>query len=142
MIKQLSVFVENKFGRLAAITNVLRENEIDIKALSLADTSDFGVLRLVVDKYEQAAMALTEHGVTVKYTDIIAAAMEDRQGGLAYILDTLTAAEISIEYMYAFMGKQDGKAWTVIRTNDLEKTVEVLHKAGIKTLDEAFKLEI
>ncbi len=141
MIKQLSVFVENKFGRLAAITNVLRENNIDIKALSLADTSDFGVLRLVVDKYEEAAVALTEHGVTVKYTDIIAAAMEDKPGGLAYILDTLTAAEISIEYMYAFMGKQDGKAWTVIRTNDLEKTAEVLHKAGIKTLDEAFKSE-
>ncbi len=135
MIKQLSVFVENKFGRLSAITDVLKKNDIDIDALSLADTSDFGILRLVVDKPEEAAMALTEHGVTVKCTDVIAAAMDDRPGGLALILSVLTDAEVNIEYMYAFMGKTDGKAWTVMRVDNNIKAETVLHKNGIKTLD-------
>lgn len=135
MIKQLSVFVENKFGRLSAVTDVLKENGIDIDALSLADTSDFGILRLVVDKPESAAAALTEHGVTVKCTDVIAAAMDDKPGGLASILTVLTDAEVNIEYMYAFMGKADGKAWTVMRVDDNAKAENVLHKNGIMTLD-------
>lgn len=134
MIKQLSVFVENKFGRLSAVTDVLKENNVDINALSLADTSDFGILRLVVDQPETAAVALTEHGVTVKCTDVIAAAMEDRPGGLAEILGVLTKANVNIEYMYAFMGKTDGKAWTVMRVDDNVKAENVLHENGINTL--------
>lgn len=135
MIKQLSVFIENKFGRLSAVTDVLKNNNIDINALSLADTSDFGILRLVVDKPEEAAVALTEHGVTVKCTDVIAAAMDDRPGGLASILSCLTDAHVNIEYMYAFMGKTDGKAWTVMRVDDNEKAESVLAESKVKTLD-------
>lgn len=141
MIKQLSVFVENKFGRLAAVTEVLAKNNIDINALSLADTSDFGILRLVVDKPEDAAVALTEHGVTVKCTKVIAAAMDDCPGGLSFILDTLTNEKINIEYMYAFMGKTEGKAWTVMRVDDSERAEKVLHEHSIKTLDNSVHLD-
>lgn len=141
MIKQLSVFVENKFGRLAAVTEVLAKNNIDINALSLADTSDFGILRLVVDKPEAAAVALTEHGVTVKCTEVIAAAMDDCPGGLSFILDTLTNEKINIEYMYAFMGKTEGKAWTVMRVDDSERAEKVLHEHSIKTLDNSVHLD-
>ncbi len=141
MIKQLSVFVENKFGRLAAVTEVLAKNNIDINALSLADTSDFGILRLVVDKPEDAAVALTEHGVTVKCTEVIAAAMDDCPGGLSFILDTLTNEKINIEYMYAFMGKTEGKAWTVMRVDDSERAEKVLHEHSIKTLDNSVHLD-
>ena len=141
MIKQLSVFVENKFGRLAAVTEVLAKNNIDINALSLADTSDFGILRLVVDKPEDAAVALTEHGVTVKCTEVIAAAMDDCPGGLSSILDTLTNEKINIEYMYAFMGKTEGKAWTVMRVDDSERAEKVLYEHSIKTLDNSVHLD-
>lgn len=141
MIKQLSVFVENKFGRLVAVTEVLAKNNIDINALSLADTSDFGILRLVVDKPEDAAVALTEHGVTVKCTEVIAAAMDDCPGGLSFILDTLTNEKINIEYMYAFMGKTEGKAWTVMRVDDSERAEKVLHEHSIKTLDNSVHLD-
>lgn len=141
MIKQLSVFVENKFGRLAAVTEVLAKNNIDINALSLADTSDFGILRLVVDKPEEAAVALTEHGVTVKCTEVIAAAMDDCPGGLASILDTLTNEKINIEYMYAFMGKTEGKAWTVMRVDDSERAEKVLHEHSVKTLENSVHLD-
>lgn len=141
MIKQLSVFVENKFGRLAAVTEVLAKNNIDINALSLADTSDFGILRLVVDKPEDAAVALTEHGVTVKCTEVIAAAMDDCPGGLSFILDTLTNEKINIEYMYAFMGKTEGKAWTVMRVDDSERAEKVLYEHSIKTLDNSVHLD-
>ena len=141
MIKQLSVFIENKFGRLSAVTEVLKNINVDINALSLADTSDFGILRLVVDKPEEAAKELTQHGITVKCTNVIAAAMDDRPGGLAAILDILTKEKVNIEYMYAFMGKTDEKAWTVMRVDDSEKAERVLKENGVMTLDDTHRFE-
>ena len=120
LIKQISVFVENKFGRLAKITEVLSENSVDIEALSLADTTDFGVLRLIVDKPEIAISALKEHGVIAKIE------LEHTPGGLTKVLNKLSENEIAIEYMYAFVGGKTDGAQLVVKTDNIEKTLEVL----------------
>ncbi|MBP3442416.1 MAG: acetolactate synthase [Clostridia bacterium] len=133
-VKQISVFVENKFGRMAEILNALAEKSIDISALSLADTSEFGILRLIVDKPELAADVLKEEGVIVKISDILAIAIDDTPGGLAKALNVLTEANVVIEYMYAFIGKADGKAMTVIRVDDEPKAIEALRNGGVALL--------
>lgn len=132
MINQLSVFVENKFGRMAAVTNVLESNGIDINALSLADTTDFGILRIIVDNPEQAKACLHEAGIMVKTTKVISAGMDNRPGGLAKILNILTEGQISIEYMYAFLDRVDGKAWTVMKTDDNDRAENLLRGIGIE----------
>lgn len=133
-VKQISVFVENKFGRMAEIINAIAEKEIDISALSLADTSEFGILRIIVDKPELAVSVLKEEGVIVKCSDVLAVAIDDIPGGLAKALKVLTDAGSEIEYMYAFIGKTDGRAMTVIRVDDNEKAVSALEKGGITML--------
>ena len=133
-VKQLSVFVENKFGRISEIINALAENSIDISALSLADTSAFGILRLIVDKPELAVDVLKEEGVIVKLSDVLAIAIDDAPGGLAKALSVLTEANVVIEYMYAFIGKAVGKAMTVIRVDDEAKAIDALNKGGVTLL--------
>ncbi len=135
-MKQLSVFVENKVGRLSSVLKVLKDNDVDISALSLADTSEYGILRLIVDKPDVALTALKESGVMVKCTQVIAAAMDDAPGGLSQLLDLLTKANVGIEYMYAFIGKAEGKAWTVLRVDDIEIATEVFNKNGIAMHDD------
>lgn len=135
-MKQLSVFVENKVGRLSAVLNVLKENNVDISALSLADTSEYGILRLVVDKPDIALDALKASGVMVKCTEVIAAAMDDAPGGLAELLSVLSDANVGIEYMYAFIGKEAGKAWTVLRVDDVEAATDAFTKNGIAIHDD------
>lgn len=132
MINQLSVFVENKFGRMAAVTQVLEENNIDINALSLADTSDFGILRIITDKPDLAKVCLAEAGIMVKSTKVISAGMDNKPGGLAKILGVLTEGQISIEYMYAFLDKVDGRAWTVMKTDDNERAEKLLVSIGVE----------
>lgn len=135
-MKQLSVFVENKVGRLSAVLDVLKDNDVDISALSLADTSEYGILRLVVNKPDVALTALKESGVMVKCTQVIAAAMDDAPGGLAKLLSVLSEANVAIEYMYAFIGKEEGKAWTVLRVDDIEGATEVLGAHGVAMHDD------
>ena len=130
IIKQLSVIVENKKGRLQAITQVLADNDIDISALSLADTSDFGVLRLIVNKPDEAKAALNESGVVVKITDVVAVVMDDAPGGVAAVLKVFLDNEISVEYMYACVGKTTGKALMVVKTDDVSSAESVLEAAG------------
>ena len=134
-VKQISVFVENKFGRLANIIEVLGKNNIDISALSIADTTDFGILRMIVDDAEKAVLVLKEEGVAVKLTDVIAVAHDDKPGGLAEVMTTLTANEITIDYMYAFVGKKHGKALMVVKTDDMEKSAKVLTEHHITVMD-------
>ncbi len=136
-IKQISVFVENKFGRVAKIIELLGENNINISALSIADTTDFGILRLIVNKPEDAVAILKESGVMAKCTDVIAVAIDDQPGGLSKVMDSLTKAEITIEYMYAFVGKKADKALMVVRTDDMEKSVEVFKSANIELITSA-----
>ena len=136
-IKQISIFVENKFGRIAKIIDLLGESNINISALSIADTTDFGILRLIVNKPEEAVVVLKENGVTAKCTDVIAVAIDDPPGGLSKVLDTLTKAEITIEYMYAFVGKKQDKALMVVRTDDMAKSVDVFKAGGVELITSA-----
>ncbi|MBP1758193.1 MAG: hypothetical protein H6Q61_442 [Firmicutes bacterium] len=128
LVQQISVFIENQPGRLEEVARVLGQSGVDITALSLADTSEFGILRLIVDNPELAQTALREAGLVVKVTEVLAVAMEDQPGGLASILHHITQASITIEYMYAFVGKQDGKAVVVMRVSDLAAASKALEK--------------
>lgn len=132
-ITQISVFVENRVGGLEEVIGLLAANEIDISALSLADTTDFGILRMIVSDPNKAVKVLKENGMAVKLTDVLAIAIQDQPGGLAAVLDYLREDGISIEYMYAFIGKSNG-ALAVMRTCEPEKTVETLQKKHVTVL--------
>ena len=130
--KQLSVFVENKKGRLSAILNGLAENGIDLSALSLADTSEFGVLRLIVNDPAKAKKVLNDIGVIVKITDVLAVVLDDKPGGCAKVIDTLFQNDISVEYMYAFDTKITGKALMVAKTDDVKAADDILIENGFE----------
>ena len=129
--KQISVFIENKRGRLAEITGVLGENGVDMKALCIADTSDFGILRIIVDKPEQAEKALREKGYAVSITDVIAFSVEDKPGGLAAALRIFDEQGINIEYMYAFFKKNEEKATVIVRVDDPAGAIEKLKNTSV-----------
>jgi hypothetical protein len=128
LIKQLSVFVENKQGRLSAILDILRANSIDIRALSVADTRDFGILRLIVDNPEKAYDELRKADCLVSLTSVIAVGIADHPGGLASAMDVLSSSGRSVEYMYAFISKTDNSASVILRVADNEKAIEALGK--------------
>lgn len=135
-INQLSIFVENKTGRLHTIVDALREGGINLRALSIADTTDFGILRLIVDNADAARAALAEIGVISKITSVIAVKIDDKAGGLACVLDTISDSGLSIEYMYAFLSEESGRAMMVLKTDKDEKAEEILTRAGIKLASE------
>ena len=132
-LKQLSIFVENKPGRLEAIIDTLGKNNINIRALSIADTTDFGILRLIVDDVDRAKSVLKETGVISKRTDVVAVFLDDRSCGLAKVLSVLTAGGLNIEYMYAFLTKTEGKALMVLKADDEQKALDVLEANSIPT---------
>ena len=135
LIEQISVFVENKAGRLAELIGILGENDIDISALSIADTTDFGILRLIVNDPPKAEKILKENGMVVKTTQVIALAVEDKPGGLKKALDLLSGAGLVIEYMYAFIGKSDVGALVIVRVDQPEKAVKLMEENGISVID-------
>lgn len=135
-IKQLSVFVENKPGKLLEIVKALAGADINIRAMSIADTKDFGILRLIVSDTEKAKAILSDDCV-VTITSVIAAEMSDKAGALSTILDAFGKANINIEYMYAFTASTDLGAYVVIRVDNNEAAEKVLHDNGITTLDVA-----
>ncbi|HBL41577.1 MAG TPA: acetolactate synthase [Ruminococcaceae bacterium] len=138
-IYQVSVFVENKPGRLAEITGILSSAQINIRALSLADTTNFGILRLIVDNPQKAEKILTENRVTVNLTNVIGIAIPDEPGGLSKALNVLDENGMSVEYMYAFISRKANKACVIIRVENEEKAIKVLNENGIETLaEEAF----
>ena len=130
-IKQLSVFVENSAGSLQHIVDALSEHHINIRALSVADTTEFGILRLIVDDEEKALSVLREIGVVSKVTDVIAVAIDDRAGGLANVTRLISAAGLNMEYAYAFLGRNAEKALLVIKAGDEALAEKVLTEAGI-----------
>ncbi len=134
-VEQISVFLENKTGRLSEVTAILSEAGINIRALSLADTSDFGVLRLIVDNIVLANDVLKENGLTVGKTEVVAAEVDDRPGGLNAILEVLMAASINVEYMYAFVKHASQDAVMIFRFDDVDAAVDVLNTNGIKVID-------
>ncbi len=142
-INQLSIFVENKPGRLAEITAVLEQNNIDIRALSISDTKDFGILRLIVTDPATAETALKAAGYTVSLTQVIAIGIADEPGGLAKAMRILCDGHVSVEYMYAFLSKTTNHASVILRVSDNALAVEALTAGGIKILqdDEVRSLE-
>ena len=134
-IKQLTAFVENKQGKLAEITGLIAANGVDMRALSIADTKDFGILRLIVDDPEKACLALSEAGIIVKITDVIAIELPHRPGTLSKALTALDSADINVEYIYAFLSSKGDGAYMVFRVADNAAAEAVLQEAGFHTLD-------
>ena len=135
-VEQISIFIENKSGRLAEVTAVLGEAGVNIRALSLADTSDFGILRLIVNDIEKTKKLLKDNGFTVGQNEVVAAEVPDRPGGLAGILGALQGKGINVEYMYAFVQKSEGNAVLIFRFDEIENAIETLRKAGVKLLSD------
>ena len=132
--EQISIFLENKSGRLAEVTDILARNNINIRALSLADTADFGIFRLIVSDPARATALLKEGGFTVGGNEVVAVVVPDRPGGLAGILGTLRGKDINVEYMYAFVQKSEGNAVLIFRFDDADKSIEVLRRSGVRVL--------
>jgi len=131
-VTQISVFLENKPGRLAQVTEVLRQNNIDISAISVADTSEFGIVRMIVDKPKEAVSALKAAKFPVSTTEVLAVEVSDKPGGLNFALQVLNEANISIEYLYSFIKRNGDKALILFRIEDSAKAVKVLQSAGVK----------
>ena len=130
-IQQISVFLENRAGQLAEITKVLAGEGIDLRAISIAETADYGVLRMIVDDADRAAQILLSHGCILTMTPVTVVGLLDQPGSLANLLDILSAGEIDIEYMYALFTHIKGKAYMVFRVTDDAKLSALLAKNGI-----------
>ena len=137
IIHQLSVFLENKKGRLFEAIETLAKNGINISALSLAEACEYGVVRMIVDDTELSKSVLKDSGVVVSVSKAVAVAMNDSPGGARDILKVLAQADVNIEYMYAFVGKATGKALMVLRTDDIEKTEKILKENGLGEVNPA-----
>lgn len=136
-IKQISVFLENKPGALYAMTGVLAQNQVDMRALSVAETKDFGIVRMIVDDVYKATTVLKEAGYIHSITPVLGVAIPDVPGGLNKVLQVLTDADVNVEYMYAFLGgKKADHAYMVFRVEDNEAATAALAARGIKTVEQ------
>lgn len=133
-ISQISVFLENKAGQLADITGVLSENQVNMRAISIAETADYGVLRLIVDDASKASSILLEKGFILTMTPVVGVVVPDVPGGLSKVLGIISTAGIDIEYMYSVFGQKDGQACMIFRVADAEALASVLEKNGIGTI--------
>lgn len=136
-VKQLSVFVENRAGRLSKITRLLGDSDISIRAMSIADTKDFGILRLIVNDSEKALAVLKKNDLAVTITNVLAIRISDKPGGLADAMECLYNDNISVEYMYAaFLSEADETAYLVLRVDKLEEAVTALNEGGFKLVSD------
>ena len=133
-VSQISVFLENKSGRLADVTRTLADAGINIRALSIADTIDYGLLRMIVNDPSGARSALSEAGFTAALTEVLAIEVLDKPGGLASIIDILAAAGVNIEYMYAFVGTSGENAIVVFRIEKMDEAIVALKDRGVRIL--------
>lgn len=131
-IKQLTVFVENKVGYLSEITELFAANGIDMQALSIADTKDFGILRLIVDKPEKALAALNAHGLLGTITEVVGVEIHNKTGELSKALSLLASSGVNVEYLYAFLAGTVESAYVVIKATDNAAAERILEKAGFK----------
>ncbi len=130
LLKQISIFIENRTGRLAEVTNIIAQNGIDIRALSVADTAHFGILRIIVHDPYKVEQILKDNGLTFSLTSVVTVQVKDEPGGLAGLLGVLTEHDISIEYMYAFLARNDNKAYVVMRVEEDLKAQAILKENG------------
>ena len=131
-VKQISVFLENKPGKLAQVTDILEKNNIDISAISIADTTEFGILRMIVNKPEEAVAAIKAAKFPVNTTEVLAVEVSDKPGGLNYALQVLNEAGVSIEYLYSFIKRNGDKALILFRVEESARAVKILQSAGVK----------
>ncbi len=131
-VKQISVFVENKPGKLAELTDYLHQHDIDMRALSIAETQDFGIVRMIVDDAYKASQVLKESGYVVSITPVLAVEMSDEPGSLYKILKVLGDGGVNLDYTYAFLSQKAATAYMVLRVENNEKAIEVLEKSGIR----------
>ena len=134
LVKQISVFLENKSGRLAEVTRSLKSQAIDIRALYIADTTEYGILRMIVDQPDKAREILTKAGFTVSSTEVIAIAIADQPGTLDDALETLSSGSISVDYLYAFVGRSCNDAIVIIRVEDTQLDLASIKEAGVRVL--------
>ncbi|MBU1001279.1 MAG: ACT domain-containing protein [Proteobacteria bacterium] len=141
-VDQISIFLENRAGRLAEVTRVLAESGVNIRALSLADTSDFGILRLIVSDFDQAKTVLKENGFTVGRTTVVAVEVPDKPGGLHSILGMLSGNSVNVEYMYAFVQQSGKNAIMIFRFDRTDQAIKLLTEANFKIVpgDELYKM--
>jgi len=133
-VRQISVFLENKIGRLAEITQILGNKEINIRALAIADTTEFGILRMIVDRPQKAYEALEERGFTVSQTEVVVVEVEDKPGGLAQVMAILGKEGINVEYLYAFVAPKGRGALVVLKIEEKKATVDLLQEKKVKIL--------
>ena len=136
-IKQLTVFIQNKKGTVVSVTDILSKNNINLRALSIAETQDFGILRLIVNDETAAEAVLTENGYLIKVIDVVGVKIGDEPGKLTAALDVLDKADINVEYLYAFMARTEKHAYVVLRVEDNAVAEKVLTDAGFKMISEA-----
>ena len=134
-IKQISVFLENTTGRICEVTRTLAQAGISLRAINIADTADFGILRVIVDKTDEAIKALTDGGFTTRQTDVAAVEIEDKPGSLDALLRLYEKSGINIEYLYASLEGMSGKAVVIFKPENPEKGFEILEKSGLKTVN-------
>jgi len=134
-VEQISVFLENKPGTLAEVTRILGESGVNIRALSLADTKDFGILRLIVNDNEKAREVLGRKGFTVRKTEVVAVEVPDRPGGLGEILKILAEANINVEYLYAFVQQSGENAIIIFRFDETDRAIAVLSEKKVRILE-------
>ena len=133
-VKQISIFVENKPGKLAELTEYLNQSSIDMRALSIAEAQDFGIVRIIVDDAYKTSCVLKEAGSVASITPVVAIEMPDEPGSLFRILKILGDGGVNLEYMYAFLTRKQSTAYMVLRVEDNEKAIEILSKSGIHTI--------
>ena len=133
-VKQISIFVENKPGQLRELTKLLEKDKIDIRALSIAETEDFGVLRIIVDDSYKTVCVLKEADYICSVTKVLAVEIPDRPGALVKVLDILGDSGINLEYTYAFITRKKNSAYMIFRVADNQKAIEVLNKNGVKPI--------
>ena len=131
-VHQISVFLENRAGQLAEITAILAKNNIDLRAISIAETADYGVLRLIVGDAEKATSILMQHGYLMSMTPVLVVAVSDEPGGIAPVLANMAESNIDIEYMYSLFTHKEGKAYIVFRVAEAEKFTELLADHGLR----------
>ncbi|MBQ4572718.1 MAG: hypothetical protein IJA80_05525 [Clostridia bacterium] len=136
-LKQLTIFVENKQGTLVDITDILAKNNVNMRALSIADTEDFGILRLIVDNNDVATKALHDAGYLIKMTDVVGVKIGDQPGKLSKALEVLDEAKINMEYLYAFMARTEKHAYVVLRVADNDAAEKALENAGFHMITDA-----